>query len=201
MLAGERIRQTKRFLSQSTMQSVKTILGGSLLSVLLVSAGFTAGWEAAPGEGQRLRPKDVVKEYCRLDFEGARLSSDTRSQVASLIAWEEERGWDQAVIVSKYRVTNVVVRGNHATARVEFKVLGRLEGDEPFVLGRRVEAVHFGLERTEDVWKIENPIIAPHVSVHSMIQHVRGRIEHEKEGSEHRAELEEQLRQLEALGN
>lgn len=181
------------------MQNIKAILRGGLLSVLLVSAGFTAGLETARGERQRLRPKDVVKEYCRLDFEGARLSSETRSQVASLIAWEEERGWDQAVIVSKYRVTNVVVRGNHATARVEFKVLGRLEGDEPFVPGRRLEAVHFGLERAEDVWKIENPIIAPHVSVRSMIQHLRGWIEHEKEGSEHRADLEEQLRQLEAL--
>jgi len=183
------------------MQTVKAILRGSLLFVLLVSAVLTAGLEAAPGNKHRPGPKGVVKEYCRLDFEGARLSSETRSQVASLIAWEEERGWDQAVIVSKYRVTNVVVRGNHGTARVEFKVLGRLEGDEPFIPGRRLEAVHFGLERTGDVWKIKNPIVPPHVSVRSMIQQLRGQIEQEKEGSEHRAQMEEQLRQLEALRN
>jgi len=167
-----------------------------LLTMLVAAAGLVLLPQASSAGGAKGKPADVVKEYCRLDSQGARLSSANWPRVAPLVSWEEEPGWETATIISRYRIQSTTVRPDHAIVIVVFRIIGQLEDDKPFASKRKYETLAFRLERAGDSWKIVRPVAPPHVSARAMMEHLRGLIEREKAGSERREELEGQLRHL-----
>lgn len=96
-------------------------------------------------------PAEIVQQYCQYDFEGARLSSETWPQVAHLISWEVEPGWDIASGVAGFRVVSEKMSGNKATVQVLYLVTPN-------------ELVEFTLQKFDETWRIVSPIHQPHVS-------------------------------------
>ncbi len=164
----------------------------SLLGHLILS-GETSSNETRSG------PAEVVKKYCQLDFGGVRLSGATWRQVAPLIAWEDEPGWDTAVVVSGFHISSSRQIGDRATVAVIYQVQGIVAGEGPFVAKRKPETVEFQLSRVQNGWKIAKPVIPPHVSVPSISKSVRELIEAERGDSDRRRNLEAVVNQLQAL--
>ncbi len=160
--------------------------------VVLFASGVCCSAESVP------HPRDIVEKYCRFDFEGARLTSETWAQGASLVTWEEEPGWDTIVVVSDFEVVSVKRETNTALVTVNFFVRVRLETAERFVQKNRTETVTFQLRQTDKDWKIESPLIAPHVSARHISQHLKKLIQVEKDPSR-RARLLVVLEELEKL--
>jgi hypothetical protein len=183
------------------MRRIAIAVTAALATMLFATAIGMPAVPPAGRDGAKRKPADVVKEYCQLDLQGARLSGETWSRVAPLVGWEDEPGWDSAILASGYHVQSTTVRPDHASVIVVFRVLGSLEDDKPFAPARKgkYETISFHLERAGDSWKIVRPVIPPHVSLRSMMEHLRGLLAHEENGSERKQTLEEQLHQLEKL--
>ena len=159
---------------------------------LLVALGVTGG-SATPDTATA-----VVRRYCQLDFDGARLSSESWNQVKDLIAWQAEPGWDTAVVVSSLEETMVTRRGSTAIITVKYDVLGHsggLDGQE-FMAEPKEEMVSFTVYSHGQNWLIERPVIPPHVSPTAMINLVQDLLAREKEPSDRKRRLEASLRSL-----
>ena len=144
-------------------------------------------------------PQKVVEEYCRLDLEGARMSSSTWAKVKGLVAWEEEPGWDVVVIVATYRLGKPRMLGDEVHVPVTFNVLAKFEGDGPLELAERRERIDYELERQTNRWVIRGPIHPPYVSIATEVRSLRSLYDEEPEGTERKRNLRDAIMQLEAL--
>jgi len=115
----------------------------------------------------------VVLEYCRLDYDGARLSASKGERLFSLVTWEAEPGWDTAVIVSSFNAHEAQVIGPSAKVIVDYQVVGRFEGRPPTALEASSEHVEFRLVKRRNTWLIDHGKIPPHVSLPAFIAHVQ----------------------------
>lgn len=116
-------------------------------------------------------PKDVVLKFCLSDAEGKRLSSDTWTAIMPLITWTDEPGWDTAVVISDFRVINAEVSSVKATVSVKYHILGSVSVD--FKKGDTYETEKFELVYVNGTWKIDKPVITPHVYKKAIIKHFR----------------------------
>jgi hypothetical protein len=107
----------------------------------------------------------LLEEYCELDFDGARLSSTTGAQVWSMVAWENEPGWDSVKLVEGFTVGAPKVHGNRIEIPVIYEVVGTAVGPQVTRFAKELETVKFELESAGGTWKIMGPIIPPHVSL------------------------------------
>ena len=104
-------------------------------------------------------PSEVVKRFCQLDYEGARLSSETYSAIQPLIAYPAEPGWDTAVGIKGYALKKEMINGDVAEVMVEYEIDQIWpEGDLP----SRQET--FKLVKYGPAWKIQEYIMYPRVS-------------------------------------
>jgi len=154
--------------------------------------------QSTPSQQPRMRPLDVVKEYCRLDFDGARLSTETWKNVQPLVAWTGEPGWDTVTVVSGFQVEETQQSPRMAMVTATFKVLGTLAGDGLTVGKRKPEVVEFELRHINGAWKISKPVIMPHVSVASASKNIQHLIALEPKGADRKHNLESLLQQLQA---
>lgn len=127
------------------------------------------------------QPQSIAAEYCRLDFQGARLSSRTYAEINRLVSWEEEPGWDSVFITDKYEITGYAVYGDEAEVTVEYTLKGSISGQD-FTAYEKTETVIFRLGLTGGVWKITEPLIPPHCSAGVLLAHYTklNNPEHEK---------------------
>jgi len=107
----------------------------------------------------------LLEAYCTLDFDGARLSSTTGTQVWSMVAWENEPGWDSVKLVEGFTVGAPKASGNRIEIPVIYEVVGTAVGPQITRFGKELETVKFELESVGGTWKITGPIIPPHVSL------------------------------------
>lgn len=119
-------------------------------------------------------PKSIVEEYCRLDYDGARIGiyPGLAKMISPLAAWRVEPGWDLAVVISSYVVGETAYDGNRARVVVEYSVVGRVEGNSPVVLSANQEKAEFHLVRSGSDWIIDGineRLLPPHVSVSALI--------------------------------
>ena len=115
----------------------------------------------------------VLQRYVQLDRGGARLDGTRYHSVAALTSWSEEPGWDSFVVTSGLAIGRPQLSDGKIVARVRYDVEGIMEGGtftplsglgsdtaSRLAIG---EPVAFTLVSTPDGWKIESPLIAPHV--------------------------------------
>ena len=107
-------------------------------------------------------PKEVVEEFCRLDFEGARLSSETYGPIVELISYSAEPGWDIVIGITKYEIQKVHIKGNNADVRVRYHIYRSW----PVLIEDIASYVEetFYLKRIRGSWKISKYIFYPRVS-------------------------------------
>lgn len=157
--------------------------------IVIVSLGFISCSQGHDSEAVR----KTVADYCQFDFDGSRLSGKTWKELESLIGYEEEPGWDRAVVVRGFKVSRVKVTRNTATAHVEYAVVGQLEGAEEFrplqsasaqeVAESNITAVDVQLKKVNGKWKIADFIPFPRVSVQKMIEHLESLYAEERDES------------------
>jgi hypothetical protein len=119
-----------------------------------------------------LLPKEVVQQFCQLDAEGYRLSSDGVWRTEPLVAWSGEPGWDNVIVISDYRVIKVEAVGKKAMVTVKYFILGSTDSIE-FVKLNREEEIIFELGMINGNRKITKPQLPPHVSKATIVRHLR----------------------------
>jgi hypothetical protein len=135
-------------------------------------------------------PVSVVRQYCRLDAEGARLSSDNPNveQYFALVKWPDEPGWDGAVVVRNFAVTHSKPGQSRSAVTVRYFVLGDMDGATVTDSKHHTELVTFTLTKSGGTWKIDGPLIPPHISVHAAIASLQSLLRTER-SSEQRRQL------------
>jgi len=107
---------------------------------------------------------DVVEAFCRLDFEGSRLSSRTWNEILPYVTWEEEPGWDMALAIKGYHIGEVSVSAKQAMVTVKYDI----EKSQPHSLQpaelKKFEIVKFKLIKTNGRWLIDSGVPYPRVS-------------------------------------
>ena len=148
------------------MNIARTIASFSL--ILLATSCATV--KLSPDERDALK---VVQRYVQLDRSGARLDSTRYHSMAALTTWSEEPGWDSFVVTSGLAIGRPEFSDGKMVSRVRYYVEGVMDGDtfipvsaldeETFSQFGIGEPATFTLVAAADGWKIESPLIAPHV--------------------------------------
>jgi hypothetical protein len=143
-----------------------------LLLILLLAC--TSSWAQIPLRGgpRRDPSRTVVGNYCRMDYEGLRLTT-----------WKENHDWQGFTIVSQYEVLPNTDGLRSATVDVRYSVLGRFELGLGYSAEPGREEVSFFLKDVDDEWKIDqlDPPIAPHVSKARAIAWMKNALAAEKD--------------------
>jgi hypothetical protein len=136
------------------MRSLAFLLGTLPTLLTAVACASAEGIEA----------RAVVERYCQLDFDGARLGISEDATIWTLVAWENEPGWDTTLIASSFRVERASQDESIAEVTVEYRLVGRFEGEPPTILETTTERVKFRLALRHQGWVIEEGQVPPHVS-------------------------------------
>jgi hypothetical protein len=121
----------------------------------------------APSAQTLPTPTEVVQQYCNFDFETGRISSANFSKLPPLVTWEEEPGWDTVTVVSGFKILSSKQTSERAAVRVRWEVLGHWEWDTA-ASEQKSEVVEYQLRLLNGLWKIEAPILPPHVSLSTL---------------------------------
>lgn len=122
------------------------------------------------GESYPETPEKVVEEFCKEDLKGVRVGMHGGwGNVRKYVSWEDEPGWDGAIIISKYNIRKLQERNDIARVSITYRVLGETDG-RSWRPGRGKRMVVFILKRDNGRWRINDPIISPNISLDTAIQ-------------------------------
>jgi hypothetical protein len=107
---------------------------------------------------------DVARVFCKLDFEGVRLSSRTWNKILPYVAWEEEPGWDIALAIKRYAIGKVVVEGQRAVVTVRYDIERSCPHSFELTQLREFETAELELVRKNGSWVINSKVLYPRVS-------------------------------------
>ena len=110
--------------------------------------------------------RNVVNSYCRMDYQGFRLASDSWARLKPLTTWKGNPDWQGFTVVSQYELLEASEGMRAASVSVKYAVLGRFEAGLGYTAEAGSEEVSFRLKDVDNAWKIEDlePAINPHVS-------------------------------------
>jgi hypothetical protein len=108
----------------------------SPILIVLLFSSFCFSQGGYGGSGYRLRMKtageyaalqrQLVGSYCRLDFEGSRLSDDTWTKIKPLVRFKQNADFNVVEIVSRYQIAPPEGQTSNFVT-VNYIVLGRYE--------------------------------------------------------------------------
>jgi len=145
-------------------------------------------------------PGKVVQEYCSLDLNGARVGGSLGvPRIFKLVTWTVEPGWDTITVVRSYRLIDSRGTNTEAEVRVQYQTLAEISAT---VLDPKTatETVTFVLHRFGSSWRIEKPVLQPHVSIQGAIAAEQQALGANDDPSDKR-HIESTIKQLEALKN
>jgi hypothetical protein len=150
---------------------------------LLLSFIGTCGWAQSRIASNETPPASVVQEYCRLDFEGARLSSQNpdNERISELVTWHIEPGWDTSVVIRTFEIVSTSLGPRKSSVTVRYIVLGNMFGAKITPPRQHEELVTFVLTKSRNAWRIERPLIVPHASVPATISETNSLLIDEKD--------------------
>ena len=133
--------------------------------VLICACSFAQSMPLGIRESRK-PSRSVVSSYCRMDYQGFRLASDSWARLKPLTTWKENPDWQGITVVSQYELLGASEGMRAATVSVKYAVLGRFEPGLGYTAEPGSEEVSFRLKDVESAWKIEelDPFINPHVS-------------------------------------
>ena len=151
-------------------------------------------------------PIEVVKKYYTADLEGARINGGRyKARMTPLITWKQEPGWDTAFVTKKVYISkSEKTTGGKAIIEVRYDNVGILVGgmgaDASLLEIKFTEVVIFILVQQGTKWKIQEPVIYPHISPKTLIKEVEPIIAAHKGKNAYMVEKLENLKnRLEAL--
>lgn len=151
-----------------------------ILCCILVGTDLRAQ-EAGPSS-----PEKVVSEFCRLDFEGARLKSSADDPIWRLTLDNAELPTEPLVLVASCRPAYVLPNRELVQMVVVYSVLGVVRDRGPhldYKVDRHEERVTITLIDENGIWKIslKSLKIGPHVGVSAYLDHLGSLIRHREE--------------------
>ncbi|MGI9103700.1 MAG: hypothetical protein ACR2IF_14775 [Terriglobales bacterium] len=134
-----------------------------LLALLIVSIGSFAQIRL---ERRGNEARNTVQSYCRLDYDGARLTKDGWTRLRPLSMWKQNPDWQGFTVVSQYEIIAAEQGLRGATVAVKYPVLGSFIVGEGYTSEPATEVTTFRLKETDDAWRIDSiePNMRPHVS-------------------------------------
>ncbi len=163
-----------------------------------VSCQLVAGQSLPIGVRHSRQPvRNVVGNYCRFDFDGARLSKDSWERMKPLITWKDNHDWQSFAIISQYEIAAVNEGSRISMVEVAYSVIGKFERGIGYTPDRDNEHVIFRLKDVADEWRIDDvdPPIVPHVSKSRAIAWLKAASMSEKDPA-NRIVLEKALKEL-----
>jgi hypothetical protein len=124
----------------------------------------------------QIEPNQVVERFCKVDFDGARLSSETSASARELTDWVDEPGWDSMVVITGYKLSKPQSTSKTSTISVKYDVAGVLDGwkwtdakDMDTADIKTESIIEFTLEQRDGLWKVTTPFFRPHVGVNTAL--------------------------------
>ncbi|HYL64862.1 MAG TPA: hypothetical protein VE077_19785 [Candidatus Methylomirabilis sp.] len=137
--------------------------------VLLFSAFACASVSAQNAQQQpSTGPEQVVRQYCDFDFKIGRISTDNFRKLPPLYTWEEEPGWDGVTLVSSFKIVSTKVTQDRAIVTVDWHVAGEFGAEKVTAPRQKDEIVEYQVKLVGGSWKIDSPLLCPHVSAKTM---------------------------------
>ncbi len=143
------------------------------LVTLLLYASASLAQLRASGLPKNEQVQIAVREFCRQDFVGARLSPEGWSRVKPLTTWKDNPAWKTFHVVSRYEQTSLSAGLHSARVGVKYMVLGRFELGAGYSPAPESEDVEFRLKEVDDEWRIDETtpdMLEPHISRQSALQ-------------------------------
>ncbi|MDE2466258.1 MAG: hypothetical protein KGO02_21470 [Alphaproteobacteria bacterium] len=186
---------------RQTLIRIRKALGTRSIAMALLAGLFVTRNLPADAKSPDVArsPAAVMSEYCALDAKGARLSSQNPllNTMFSLVTWPEEPGWDSVHVIKKFAILGSHSKPTSATVTVGYAVLGQLSDLAFSRSSTRHQVVTFVLIKSGNEWRIQRPMIEPHISVEAAMASLRSLLIDEKD-----AQRREQIREtLSVLGS
>jgi hypothetical protein len=135
------------------------ILAVAFLIGLAAQAGAQFGMPLNHSD-PKLEPaavRELVAQYCRLDYAGARLSPADWSKLEPLVAWHANPDFLLFMTTSRFDVDNDPVPGHGKyEVTVHYRLLGRYDLSEGYSLesANQIEDVRFTVTEVNGEWRI-----------------------------------------------
>ncbi|MGB8770870.1 MAG: hypothetical protein WCC92_14725 [Candidatus Korobacteraceae bacterium] len=145
--------------------------------------------------------RELVSQYCRLDYGGARLDPKAWTKLQSLVWWTTNPGYTQIDVISRYTVENEPELSNGKyTITVHYRRLGRFEPGIGYSreMASPNEDVEYTVTAVKDEWRIDDaePNF-PHPSQAAMVKWLTAQISSAQDEAAKNM-YQEALRQLQA---
>ncbi len=170
----------------------------SMLAFVVLSCSLAAGQSLPLGTRHSRQPvRSVVGTYCRLDFDGGRMSKETWERMKALTTWKENQDWQSFAMISQYEVVAVNEGSRSSLVEVTYSIIGKFERGIGYAAERDKESVVFRLRDVDDEWRIDDidPPIVPHVSKPRAIAWLKAASAAEKDPG-NKIVLEQAIKQL-----
>ncbi len=176
------------------MRTLRIVVCISLLSTLALAQFHPGSLRRTPNQAS-----NTVRDYLRLDLDGARLKADSWARLKALTTWKENPDFQAFTIVSQYDLVSTNEGMRSAVVTVKYSVLGRFQLGVGYTPDPGWETVDFRVREGEDGWRIEelNPTINPHVSRARAVQWLQASLAAEKDAG-NRVAIEKALQKLQA---
>lgn len=126
---------------------------------------------AEQSRGYAESPEKVVEKFCQMDSEGYRLSHETWNKISPLVAWTEEAG-DVFSVISNFKVGKAIIGNSTAMVPVEYNTLGSTNTIDFTEDSKKIRKITFVIKKQNGIWKIQEPVTAPHVNWKVAIEYI-----------------------------
>ena len=143
-------------------------------------------------------PQNTVREFCRLDFMGGRLTPEGWKRMKPLTNWKDNPAWRRFRIASRYQQGDEVHGFHSSRIAVRYLMLGEFELGIGYTPLTDPEDIEFKLKETDGEWHIESTdpdTFYPHVSKAQAIQWMQDKLKSTTDAAE-KISLESALKQL-----
>jgi hypothetical protein len=181
----------------------------SLFSLLLLLA-LAVPMVAQPGVAQQNAPgvklhgfgadlfasqKILLSNYCRLDFEGARLQADGWSRIKPFTASKNNPEFNRVIVVSRYDIE--MPEQSSETLWVKYQATGYYDEADGYVAAFQNERVAFRThEQNGNLVVTEMLPQAPHVSARAAMEWFRARLSDPATPEPQRSHLKDAMEQV-----
>jgi hypothetical protein len=149
-----------------------------LLVSLLLTSALAFGQIRNPFPN-RAEASQLVREFCRLDYLGGRLSASSWARMKPLTTWTENPAWRVFRVVSRFDVTSDSGSVHSANVTVRYLPLGTFELGIGYTASSETDEVVFNVKSVDDEWRIDStdpgPLV-PQVSKSVAVQWLQGKL-------------------------
>ena len=150
----------------------------SFLLAFLFCTCAALGQLRSSGLPKNEQVQNTVREFCRQDFLGARLSPEGWNRIKLLTTWKDSPAWRSFHVVVRYDQTTLTAGLRSARVAVKYMTLGRFELGAGYEADSQTQEVEFRLKETEGEWRIDDTdpeSLEPQISKQAAIQWLQAR--------------------------